>query len=590
MSAYRAAEISFANVAEHLPRMARERPHALAIVVPGPRAAAGEKRRYVHTTFAQLDERSDAMAAGLREIGIVRGTRTVLMVRPSLPFFALTFALFKIGAVPVMVDPGMGTKNLGICLGRARPEAFIGVPEAHAARVALGWARQTVKTRVLVGSRALAMCFGPRMHTLDGVEKRGQGQRPAIERVRSDDVAAVLFTSGSTGVAKGAVYRHGNFLAQVAAIREMYDIRPGEIDLPTFPLFALFDPALGMTTVIPDMDFAKPATVDGANIAEAIADWGVTNMFGSPAVLDRVAQWAEGKSARFSTLRRVISAGAPVHPRILERFRKLLPEGARIHTPYGATEALPIASIDDVTILGRGADAASADQLGTRSGTDEGQGICVGVPVPSASVEIIAIADGPIEHLEPDMRVSRGVVGEITVAGPQVTTHYFDDEASTRAHKMNDGGRVRHRVGDVGYFDEKGRLWFCGRKSHRVEWKGTTYFTEMVEGPFNAHPHVKRTALVKGNLVGLGLPPEEALFLLVEPIDDEIWQREAVPVGRFGVPASSIARALERIRERHDFPPLIIQVRRTLPVDPRHNAKILREVLAREVAAVGRTQ
>lgn len=587
MSAYRSVE-TFANVAEHLPRMAYERPSALAIVMPGKRV--GGKRRYVHTTFAQLEERSNAMAEGLRQIGIARGTRTVLMVRPSLPFFALTFALFKVGAVPVMVDPGMGVKNLGACLGRARPEAFIGVPEAHAARVVMGWARATVKTNVIVGSRALAMAFGPRMHTLDSVERRGASARAEIERVKIDDLAAILFTSGSTGIAKGAVYRHGNFLAQVEAIRTMYGIAPGEIDLPTFPLFALFDPALGMTTILPDMDFAKPASVDGANIAEAIADWGVTNMFGSPAVLDRVASWSAGKGVRFGTLKRVISAGAPVHPRILERFRKLLDPDARIHTPYGATESLPIATIDDRTILGRGVDAASPEQEGTRSGTDDGKGICVGRPVASASVEIMRISDAPIASFDPELRVGRGVVGEITVAGPQVTTHYFDDEASTRAHKMDDHGRVRHRVGDVGYFDAEGRLWFCGRKSHRVEWKGTTLFTEQVEGPFNAHPHVLRCALVKGNLVGGGGPDEEALFLLVQPIDEEVWRREAAPVGRYGLPASSLTHALGRIAERHGLPELVIQVRRTLPVDPRHNAKILREVLAREVAAVPRAR
>jgi acyl-CoA synthetase (AMP-forming)/AMP-acid ligase II len=442
-----------------------------------------------------------------------------------------------------------------------------------------------VTTNVIVGGRALAAMFGPLMHTLDSVERRGLSSRVEIERVKSDDVAAILFTSGSTGVAKGAVYTHGNFLAQVDAIRTMYGIAPGEIDLPTFPLFALFDPALGMTTVLPDMDFAKPATVDGANVAEAIADWGVTNMFGSPAVLDRVATWASGRDVRFGTLKRVISAGAPVHPRILERFRKLLADDARIHTPYGATESLPIASIDDRTILGRGLDAASPAQEGTRSGTDDGRGICVGKPVPSASVEILRITDEPIVAFEPELRVPRGVVGEITVAGPQVTTHYFDDAASTAAHKMADGGRVRHRVGDVGYFDEQGRIWFCGRKSHRIEWNGQTLFTEMVEGPFNAHPHVKRAALVKGNVCANGVPAVPSLFLFVEPIDDEIWRREAAPRGRYGRPTSGLVHALRRIADRHGLPAeLVIEVRRTLPVDPRHNAKILREVLAREAA------
>lgn len=546
MSANRGGE-GFSNVAEHLPRMARDRPDALALVFPEKRSGGGP-RRYTKWTYAQLDEESSRIADGMSQIGIGRGTRTVLMVRPSLPFFALTFGLFKLGAVPVMVDPGMGRKNLGECLGRAKPTAFIGVPEAHVARALFGWARPTVTVNVMVGPRALALPF-PGMHTLESVRARGDAARFEMAAVERDDVAAILFTSGSTGIPKGAVYRHGNFLAQVEAIREMYGIVPGEIDLPTFPLFSLFDPALGMTTIIPDMNFTKPASVKGENIAEAIADFGVTNMFGSPAVLDAVATWGVPRGAKFPTLRRVISAGAPVHPRILERFRKLLPDEARIHTPYGATESLPVASIDDAEILGM-----------ARPRTDAGEGICVGRPVPSAHVEIIRIDEGPIARWDDALRVPRGEIGEITAAGPQVTTHYFEDETSTAAHKIDHDGAVRHRIGDVGYFDADGRLWFCGRKSHRIAWKGKTLFTEQVEGPFNAHPGVRRSAIVKG----------EGLVLFVQPLD---------PRGEHGPLATELMEIAKRLGLE-----LEIRLRDELPVDPRHNAKILRERLAREVA------
>lgn len=571
MSAYRGGE-GFSNVAEHLPRMAKDRRDAPAIVFPEKRVR-GARRRYAAWSYAQLEHESSRIAHGLSQLGIGRGTRTVLMVRPSLPFFALTFGLFKLGAVPVMVDPGMGVKNLGECLGRARPTAFVGVPEAHVARSLFRWARSTISTKVMVGPRALALPFGRGMHTLDAVRERGDAGRFRMEAVEKDDVAAILFTSGSTGIPKGAVYRHGNFLAQVEAIREMYGIVPGEIDLPTFPLFSLFDPALGMTTIIPDMNFTKPASVKGENIAEAIADHGVTNMFGSPAVLDGVATWGVPKGVRFPTLRRVISAGAPVHPRILERFRRLLPDEARIHTPYGATESLPVASIDDATILGE-----------TRLGTDTGKGICVGRPVPSANVEIIRIDDQPIARWSDSLRVPRGEIGEITAAGPQVTTHYFEDEKSTAAHKIDHDGAVRHRIGDVGYFDAEGRLWFCGRKSHRIEWKGKTLFTEQVEGPFNAHPGVRRSALVKGRFVGLG-DDREGLFLFIEPMDS----RDVLPDrSRFGRD-SPLSRELGALSARRGLESCIL-FRERLPVDPRHNAKILREQLAKEVARFPNTR
>ena len=139
----------FASIASYLPRMAEQQPHALAIVCPDGRDRHG-KARYTHYTYAQLDAQSDLIARGLAAVGIGRGVRTVLMVRPSLEFFALTFALLKRGAVPVMVDPGIGLSSLKTCLAEAAPEAFIGVPMAHAARVVLGWGRSTLQTHVTV--------------------------------------------------------------------------------------------------------------------------------------------------------------------------------------------------------------------------------------------------------------------------------------------------------------------------------------------------------------------------------------------------------------------------------------------------------
>ena len=367
------------NIAAFLPQMAAERPHAPAIYYPEGRNAAG-RVLYSHYTYAQLNRHSDLIAAGLEQIGVTRGTRTVLMVKPSLEFFALTFAIFKAGAIPVMVDPGIGIKNLGVCLAEAEPEAFIGIPRAHVARVILGWARKSVQKNVTVGRK---LFWGG--HTLEDVKALG-AQRPdwRMASTTRDEMAAILFTSGSTGIPKGVTYTHGNFVSQVNAIRDMYDIRPGEIDLPTFPLFALFDPALGMTTVVPDMDFTKPAQVDPRKISEAIEDFGITNMFGSPALLNTVSRWGESTGTSFSTIRRVISAGAPVPSVVLQRMAAMLPEDARIYTPYGATESLPVASISHREVLGE-----------TRAMTDIGKGVCVGYPVPTIDLKIIRLRTGP---------------------------------------------------------------------------------------------------------------------------------------------------------------------------------------------------
>ncbi len=234
--------------------MAESQPQTLAIAQPSGRPRQG-RIRYRHYTYRELNAESNSLARGLERIGIHRGVRTVLMVTPSLEFYALTFALFKVGAVIVLIDPGMGTKNLGVCLAEARPEAFIGIPKAHVARLLFGWGRGSLRMCVTVGRR-----FGWSGWTLEQVRRLGGDNRLSVlANTRADEMAAILFTSGSTGIAKGVVYTHGIFAAQVESLRRLYGIEPGEVDLPTFPLFGLFGPALGMTSIIPQMDPTRPA-------------------------------------------------------------------------------------------------------------------------------------------------------------------------------------------------------------------------------------------------------------------------------------------------------------------------------------------
>jgi acyl-CoA synthetase (AMP-forming)/AMP-acid ligase II len=533
-----------ANIADFLPEMAATQPDAKAIICPW-------GRRGGSLTYRELNEKSARVARGLEKVGIGHGVRTVLMVPPGLDLFPLAFGLFRVGAVPVLVDPGIGLKHLKACLGNAEPEAFIGVPKAQAARALLGWARATVRTKVTVGRR---LFWGG--HTLDGVEALGSDADPrAVAATAADDVAAVVFTSGSTGPPKGVVYRHSNFAAQVDAIRDAYGIEPGWVNLPTFPLFALFDPALGMTTVVPDMDPTRPARVDPRKVIGPVQDLGVTIMFGSPALLDTVGRWGAEHGVRLESLRCVISAGAPVPPRVIERFQSLLPDDAAIHTPYGATESLPVATISSHQILSQ-----------TRHATDRGAGTCVGYPVPSIEAAVITIGDEPIERWDERLEVANGEVGEIVVKGPQVTLEYFNAPVHTALAKISDDGGVRHRMGDLGYFDEQGRLWFCGRKSQRVRTSNGTLFTVPCESVFNTHPEVFRTALVGVGEAGSAVP-----VLCVE-------LEKGVPRShhkRIRAELLDLGSGFEHTKEIQS-----VLFHPGFPVDIRHNAKIGRRALA----------
>ncbi len=530
------------NISRPLSEMALLQPETPAIIFPQ------EKRTL---TFQELDSDSSLIAAGLARIGITRGTRTALLVPPSPELFSLTFALFKAGAVPVFIDPGIGARNMKGCLAEAEPVAFIGIPKAHLARRLLGWGKDTLRTLVTVGGGRIWGGI-----PLEELRRLGRGKSFAPAETKRNEIAAILFTSGSTGPPKGAIYSHGNFSAQVDALREVYGIQPGEIDLPTFPLFALFAPALGMTAVIPRMDFTRPGRVNPQRIISAAREHGATTMFGSPALLNRVGRYAAPLGLKLPGLKRVISAGAPVSAAVLERFASLLPDDAEIFTPYGATEALPVSSIGSREILAETGPMAGA-----------GRGVCVGRPVSSIRVAIIPISDSPLTAWSDELSLPAWEVGEITVSGPQVTRAYLNRPEATRLAKIPDPIHgIWHRMGDVGYLDSNGRIWFCGRKAHRVTTATETLFTIPVEGVFNTHPKVFRTALV-----GVGKPGSQQPVLCVE------LERKTNRAGQ-----EQIRRELLELGSRY---PHTREIREILfhpafPVDIRHNAKIFREKLA----------
>jgi acyl-CoA synthetase (AMP-forming)/AMP-acid ligase II len=538
-----------ANVGAYLPDMARKQPESLAVAVAIGRNPDGTGR-YATLTAAELDRRSDRIAHALVDIGIGEGVRTVLMVKPSLEFFALTFAMLKVGAIPVMVDPGMGTKNLGRCLADARPNAFIGIPKAHVARLVLGWAKKTLKVRVTVGRR---LFWGG--HTLASLEAGAPEDPFPVLDPDPDQTAAILFTSGSTGVPKGVVTPFRVFSAQVDALRDVYGIEPGERDLATFPLFALFGPALGMASIVPDMDASRPGASDPELLFQAFSDFECTNLFASPALIDKLGRYCADRGHELASLRRAISAGAPASNPALETFQRCLPAGVEVLTSYGATESLPVAYLGSEAILRE-----------TRHLTDQGAGVCVGAPIAGMHVRILPIDEQPIERWSDDLPLPDGEIGEITVRGPVVTPEYFEQPKATRLAKIpGTDGSLWHRMGDVGYLDGSGRLWMCGRKGHRIETAESTLFTIPCEAVFNVHPGVRRSALV-GVWRGDGTEP----VLCVEK----------EPTALHGEPL--LTRELLDIAQGHDHTREIATIlfHDSFPVDVRHNAKIFREKLA----------
>ncbi|BBO31393.1 AMP-dependent synthetase/ligase in alkane synthesis cluster [Lacipirellula parvula] len=552
---------------------------AVAIATPGSGDVAG-KNSYATCTFGELEADSLALARGLVDLGVRPGQRFVLLVKPGIEFVKLVFALLRTGAVAVLVDPGMGRKHLVNCLAAAEPDGFIAISPAQAVRSVLRRRFPHAKLNVTVGRRWF---WGGA--TYRQVLERGRHLQTTLPETHAADAAAIIFTSGSTGPPKGVLYTHEMFDTQASEIERQYGIVPGGADLACFALFGLFNSAMGVTTVFPRMDFSRPASADPQQLLAAANDWQVSQAFASPAVWDRLSRHCEATRERIPTLRNVFSCGAPVPAAALERTLAMVHPEARMHTPYGATESLPVATIEAAEVLGE-----------TAERTRNGAGVCVGRKFETIEWRVIRISDEPIATIGDAEELPAGEIGELIVRGLQVSPAYVialqplappggraalaSDVAPNvaenhpraepgareynAASKIADGETVWHRIGDVGYLDDVGRFWYCGRKSHRVETAAGTLYTECCEAVFNELPEATRTALVGIGPCGAKMPA-----VVYEPRDAAVDHPQLVEQLR------KVAERFAPTREIRHFLPYS-----PFPVDVRHNSKINREQLA----------
>jgi len=530
-----------ANIARHLPLMAARQPDRAAIKIPRGRLRDG-KIDYLTLSFAGLDAEVNAWVGKLTARGVRRGDRVLVMVRQGLPLIAVAFALFKLGAVPVIIDPGMGRKNFLACVARSKPRVLLGIALAQGLSRFFWSTFASVEIRIWVSGSATARL---------GDESQSSKLKSEMVASAPGDLAAILFTSGSTGAPKGVCYEHGMFDAQVRLVRDAYKIEPGEIDLPMLPIFALFNPALGMTTVVPELDPSRPASVDPAKIVQAIVQKKVTNSFGSPTLWRKIFDHCLANNLTLPGMRRVLCAGAAVPASLWADAARVIPNGV-LHSPYGATEVLPVAT-------------ASSGEIESQSA----RGALIGRPLPENRVKVIAIHEGELSSLTETRELLPDEVGEIIVTGPTVTREYDQLPTATAVAKIRGvTNEVWHRMGDAGSFDDHGKLWFSGRIAERVESAAGVVHTEPCEQVFRTHPKVVRCALI-----GLGPRGKQEPALVVQPVSTSIDKK------LFAVELREMASRFPHtaaIRKFFFHP--------SFPVDVRHNAKIHRLTLARWAA------
>lgn len=536
------------NVVRYLDHQSFENEDRPALVEPG-------KEGPTSWTFGELKARADWMAAGLREQGIRAGDRVIIMVPMSLKLYQVLLGVLEIGAVAVFADPWVGPRSLAGFASYAEPKGFVGVAKSHAVRLFDKSLRQLPVT-VTTGGRV--WCIPARSSWSEVIRYEGP-IRPY--RNQPGDTALITFTSGSSGIPKGADRTHHFLSAQHEALNAEFPYRDDDVDMPTFPVFSLNNLANGVTTVIPDIDFRRVADADGRQIVEQMRTHGVTTATASPPFFDRLCDALEADDTDVG-LRRILTGGAPVTKQQLRRWQRALPE-TEIVVIYGSTEAEPVAHI-------------SADQRLEASATcGDGQqqhGYCVGAPVDALDAKIIPIRrqpvvldDGGWEELE----LADGQVGELVISGAHVCEQYFRNPQATAENKIvEDDGTVWHRMGDTGYIDDRGRFWLTGRVHSTIVRSGTPLQAQVVEQiAAGDDPNIERIAAV-------GLPDERLGEHLVAVI-------ELVSGADEGQAVDGVRR---RLRDANLPLDAVVVRDDPLPVDPRHNAKIDYAALRRELS------
>ncbi len=530
------------NIAKRISEISKKMPEKKSVVF-SERQSDGSYL-YPYYTFKEFEERSNQFANTLTKAGIGPGTRTLLFVRPCLDFSIITFALFKIGAVPVLIDPGMGMRNLLKSIHQVRPQAMISIGMVHWIRRFRPAPFKNIKIKLSMQK----VGFSTRWiyQNLES-ESKSFLTYPA----KDSETSAILFTSGGTGIPKGVVYTHGILNAQTTALQKMFNLDETQSDLPGFPLFALFTLAMGMTSVVPDMDPTKPAKCDPLKIVRNIVDNEISFVAGSPSIWEKVGQFCLEKKIQLPSIKQVVMFGAPVRAEIHEMYKKILLNGDT-YTPYGATESLPISLISGSEIL-----------EGKKAKTQAGAGTCVGKAVAGIEIKIHKASDIPCLSI---IERPRNEIGEIIVSGKQVTEAYFEMPDETAKAKIIFENKLWHRVGDVGYLDEENNLWFLGRKNHVVITQdGTTFYPIRIESIFNLHPAIKRTALIQINKNGI-----ITAAIAIERNDGD----EKLTL-KFNEELKILAASSEYTNEIKDF-----FLHPSFPVDVRHNIKIDRSKLS----------
>jgi len=521
---------------------ASKRPFQDAAIVP---SVWGNNISYHHINYSDIKSLVARYHRGLCTLGLRSGDKVLFLVKPGIDFLALAFAVMAEGAVPIFIDPGIDRKYLIQALGDIKADVFIGTQKAHFLRILKKDLFSSLRFHVIANEWGVT--GGPTLSVL-----KRFASTPELP-AKYSNIGMVAFTSGATGVPKGVIFTQEMLIAQLFVFREEFGILPGGKDLPLLPMFSLFQLANGVTSVFPPLDPSEPLALDPSKVVRIIKDLSISYSFGSPTLWRKIAEYCQRIRITLPTMRGVFMAGAAVPPSVVKIVKEATSNGD-VFTPYGATEALPVTKAPADDLL---RDAPKEARSGEK-------GAYVGKPIIGIKLRIIAEESGAIPEISSVKYLSPYEIGEIIVSGPTVSPAYLNRPDADAIGKIKDGQGFWHRMGDMGYLDEAGGLYYCGRKSHIVRSEGRDFHSVPIEELFNMHPRVARSALVSV----AGNPA-----IVIEPISS-CWPEKEEDARQFKDELKFIASSNEICKNINKF-----FFHPSFPVDRRHNAKIYRDKL-----------
>jgi acyl-CoA synthetase (AMP-forming)/AMP-acid ligase II len=526
-----------ANIVSLIERYAKEKPDQKALIWLAPEVLPHlkgfpDKMRHESITWLELNQRVARVAGGLLDLGIKPGDIVMVYLPMSLELYLSLLAIGRIGAIAAFLESWARDVHLQSCAKLMQPKAFISHKDLS---------NLNIPMKIMVGKEIPAG-----VHSFSEVETKEK--KAEIQPVSDDTTALVTFTTGSSGIPKGANRTHSFLLAQHKALSQAFPYRPDDLDMTAFPVFLLNNLAGGISTVLTAIDLGNPGPEDVKILTGQILSAKPTCITLPPSLIWHIANFCKKANLQLLSLRRTITGGAPVGPEMIKAYKEVAPN-SEFMILYGSTEAEPVAHIEGQQIL---------DELSNIK--EEQLGVCVGTPVKGIRTHVVKITREPIvldKNGWVAWDVEPGEVGELLVSGPQVCKDYYNNPEAVKENKVKDGEIVWHRTGDLAYFDNKGRIWIVGRIHNAIRRKGVWYY------PIGAELIIRKLNFVK-QAAFVGIP------------DSELGEKTVAVYSTFERPENidEHKQSVKEALEKNNIPVDQVVYMEAIPLDPRHHSKI----------------